>query len=72
MYGLSETDEKMLKMLMNMETKLVADRLNVDPPTIYKRLYRIRERRRKAQAFVNKLNNYDRRSPRLRKLLTPV
>ena len=72
MCKLSEFDEKMLKALAQMETGLVADRLDIKPEVIYQRLYRIRKHRREAQLYVNKLNGYERMSERLRRMLIPT
>jgi len=72
MCKLSEFDVKMLKMLGEMETALVADRLGVSADVIYQRLYRIRKHRRQAQVVVNQLNNLERVNSRLRRFLTPT
>lgn len=72
MCKLSKPEQEMLKMLGEMETGLVADKLGISPDVIYQRLYRIRKRRRNAQILVNQLNNFERVNSRLRRFLTPT
>ncbi len=69
-FGLTEEEERMLELLMEKDTSLVAIELGKSEAAIYQALYRIRKRVEEAQNLVNKINNYKIRSPRLRKLLT--
>lgn len=71
MYKLRGKDERMLEMLVSKDAVIVASELDYESPNpLYQRLHRIRKRRVEAQKFVNKLNNFSSRSPRLRKFLT--
>jgi len=70
MTRLTKRDNEMLKMLAQMETTLVADRLKLNTGTIYSRLAWLRKKKEENQTFVNQLYNFEKTCPRIKKLLT--
>lgn len=71
MCKLRAKDEKMLEMLISHDVVEVAMELSYENPNgLYQQLFRLRQRKIQAQEFVNKLNSFANRSPRLRKFLT--
>lgn len=72
MVGLTELDKKILKGLCNHETKIVARNLGISENVIYSHLHKIRKHRKQAQTFLNRLLGYEKRSARLKKMLTPT
>jgi len=72
MCELKDYEEETLELLSRMTIKAASVRLEVKPETIHQRLYRLRKKIEKAQNFINRINAYKKRSPRIRKLLTVV
>lgn len=62
-------DMQLLSLLENKSTKEVATMLRKDVAAIRVWIYRIRERRRKMQRYLNMQNSLMKRSPRVRKML---
>jgi hypothetical protein len=70
MTRLTQRDIKMLKMICQMETQLVTERLGIKTTTFYSRIAWLRKKRIENQQFINTLNALEKTCPRLRKLLT--
>jgi hypothetical protein len=70
MTRLTQRDIKMLKMICQMETQFVTERLGIKITTFYSRIAWLRKKRIENQQFINTLNALEKTCPRLRKLLT--
>ncbi len=69
---LTKTDRELLKNIAVGGVAFASTKMHVERSYSYQRLYRIRKKIKKSQAFINEINRFRKNSPRLRKLLMVV
>lgn len=69
---LTKRDLRMMDLICNMETTIVAEQLGMTTRAINSRFDWIRKKRTEAQLFLNTCLSYERKCPDLRRRITPT